>query len=68
MTINLLTKKQAAEALGMSIVSIDRLRRCGRLNSRRVGAGNARGNVRFTEQDILDFLERSSTRPEKPTA
>jgi excisionase family DNA binding protein len=58
---NLFDKRQAGAALGISTVSIDRLRRSGKLPYRKFG-----GLIRFTEQDIQDFIEQSSVKTESP--
>jgi len=48
-------KSHAAELLGVSIVTLDRLRAKGQIPFRQIG-----GLVKFTEADILLYLERSS--------
>jgi excisionase family DNA binding protein len=59
MSVILLTKKEAAEVLGLSTVTVDRLRNSGSLGFRKFG-----GLIRFTEQDIQEFIEQSSVKPE----
>jgi excisionase family DNA binding protein len=54
MSLELLTKKQAAEILLISPVTLDRLRKSGSLNFRQIGA-----HVRFLPQDLEEFLDRS---------
>jgi excisionase family DNA binding protein len=49
------TKKEAAEHLGCSVVTIDKLRRQGKLPCHKVGA-----LVKFTEEDFTDFIQRSA--------
>ena len=53
--LNNFTKKQAADMLGLSTVTIDRLRKSGELPYRRFG-----GQVRFTNNDIEIFISRSA--------
>jgi len=50
----LLNKQQAAEMLGIKPVTIDRLRKSGKLKYRQIGV-----QVRFLEKDITDFIEKS---------
>ncbi|MDR0448031.1 MAG: helix-turn-helix domain-containing protein [Treponema sp.] len=45
-------KKAAAKALHISVVSLDRQRKAGKLPCRRIG-----GQVFFTESDLNTFLE-----------
>jgi predicted DNA-binding transcriptional regulator AlpA len=51
----LLNKKAAAQALGVSPVTVDRLRRSGSLPYRKIGS-----MVRFIPADIDDFIQRSA--------
>ena len=51
---NYLDKKIVAETLGISIVSVDRLRKSGKLPYRQVG-----GLVKFLPQDLEIFSKRS---------
>jgi excisionase family DNA binding protein len=48
----LLDKKKAAEALGLSVVSVDRLRKAGKLPYRQIG-----GLVKFCQDDIDRYVE-----------
>jgi len=50
----LLNKQQAAEILGIAPVTVDRLRKSGKLKYRQIGA-----KIRFLEKDITDFIEKS---------
>ncbi|MDR1287108.1 MAG: helix-turn-helix domain-containing protein [Treponema sp.] len=49
------TKKEAAEQLGCSVVTVDKLRRQGKLPCHKVGA-----LVKFTPEDIDAFLQRAA--------
>ena len=49
----LFSRKTAAGMLGVSVVTLDRLRKTGILNFRQVG-----GFVRFLPKDIDDYLEK----------
>jgi excisionase family DNA binding protein len=55
--MTLLDKRQAADALGVSPVTVDRLRRSGKLLCRKIG-----GLVRFIPEDLDDFIRASSSR------
>jgi excisionase family DNA binding protein len=52
--MTLLNKKAAADALGVSTATLDRLRRSGRLPYRKVG-----GLIRFLPEDIESFVRMS---------
>jgi excisionase family DNA binding protein len=52
----LMTKQVAAEILGVSTVTLDRFRMAGKIRYRKFGH-----LVRFTEEDIQDFIETSAT-------
>ena len=52
----LFDKKTAATALGISTVTLDRLRKDGSLPYRQIG-----GLVRFTPEDLSKYLEHSLT-------
>ncbi|MDR0587283.1 MAG: helix-turn-helix domain-containing protein [Treponema sp.] len=58
--MTLFTKKQAAERLGCSTVTIDKLRRLGKLPCHKIGA-----LVKFTQEDIDEFVERSAVPAQK---
>ena len=47
----LLNKKEASQELGISISSLDRLRKSGYLREKRIGGG-----VFFTLDEIVDFI------------
>jgi excisionase family DNA binding protein len=49
------TKGEIAAKLGVSTITVDRLRRRGLLPYRRIG-----GTVRFTENDLNTFIERTA--------
>jgi excisionase family DNA binding protein len=59
----LFDKKQAAEALGISTVSVDRLRQEGKLPYRKIGH-----LVRFIPEDIENFISKSVGTPWTPKA
>jgi excisionase family DNA binding protein len=60
----LFTKREVAERLGCSTVTVDKLRRLGKLPYRKIGA-----LVKFTEADLSAFLDRSAVpAPEQPGA
>jgi excisionase family DNA binding protein len=61
MVLELLTKQQVAEALGVSTVTLDRLRQIGDLHCRRIG-----GRVRFTPEDVKSYIERAESGPWVP--
>jgi excisionase family DNA binding protein len=48
------TEAVAAEALGISIDTLQRLRRAGRIGFKRIGQG--RGRIRYTESHLNDYL------------
>lgn len=50
------SEAEAAAALGVSIDTLQRVRRAGKIRFRRLGTG--RGRIRYTEADLLDYLER----------
>jgi excisionase family DNA binding protein len=54
----LLTKKQAGEVLKISPVTIDRLRKTGKIGFRKIGV-----KVFFTEDDIEKFIGNSLVPP-----
>jgi len=58
MDIELLNKKKTAAILGISTVTLDRLRRLGLLPYRQVGC-----QIRFTPEDIKTYLDRAAGRP-----
>lgn len=49
---SLLTKQEAAQELGISKVTIDRLRKSGKLNAKKIGGG-----IFFTVNEIASFIE-----------
>jgi excisionase family DNA binding protein len=51
----LFDKRQAAAALGISTVSVDRLRKLGKLPFRRFG-----GLIKFTQEDIETFIRNAA--------
>ncbi len=53
----LLTEREAAEVFGVSVDTIRRLRRTGKIAHTRIG-----GRIRYTEDHLLTYLERE-TRP-----
>jgi excisionase family DNA binding protein len=55
--MTLLDKRQAADALGVSSVTVDRLRRSGKLLCRKIG-----GLVRFIPEDLDDFIRAAASR------
>ena len=52
---NLFDKKKAAEMLGISPVTLDRLRQRGQLPYRTIG-----NQIRFLESDLFSFIENST--------
>jgi excisionase family DNA binding protein len=50
----LLNKKEAANILNISVVTVDRLRKEGKLRYRQIG-----NCIRFSLNDIEDFIEKS---------
>src|SRR2546430_5558388 len=50
----LYTEKQVAKYLGIGIHSVQRLRRCGKLRSVKVGASR-----RYTPQHVVEYLQQS---------
>jgi excisionase family DNA binding protein len=59
--MTLLDKKQAAETLGVSPVTVDRLRQSGKLPYRKIG-----GLVRFIPEDLDDFIRASASTNRDP--
>lgn len=64
--LQLLTPKDVAKALGVSIMTVRRYVKLGTLESVRIG-----GQLRFTERQLADFVKRSekqtkARRKEKP--
>jgi hypothetical protein len=57
----LLTKSECAKALGLSVVSLDRLRLTGKIHARKFGH-----LVRFTPEDIQAFIDNSIETVAKP--
>ncbi len=57
MTPNLLTKKEAAERLRISVRSLDRLRSQGQLRTVQV-----RGAVRITDAEVERFIVRNTSK------
>jgi hypothetical protein len=55
MNAGLMSKADVAKFLGLSIVSIDRLRKKGLLPFRQIS-----GLIRFTEKDLNTFVERAA--------
>lgn len=51
----LIDKKDAALKLGISPITLDRLRQCGKLPYRRIG-----NQVRFLESDLETFIQNST--------
>ena len=51
----LLNKKEASRELGISISTLDRLRKSGYLREKRIGGG-----VFFTVDEIVDFIGRAN--------
>ena len=49
---SLLSKKEAAQELGISQSSLDRLRKCGEINSKKIG-----GLICFSISEIASFIE-----------
>ena len=64
----MLTVKQVAERLTVSASCIYQLVETGRLSHHRIGVG--RGAIRFTEEDVDEFLaqSREEMRTESPPA
>jgi excisionase family DNA binding protein len=62
MSAPLLTRREAAAALGISPVTVDRLRKCGKLTYRVIG----NRLVRFLEADLETYLEKAATTGAKP--
>lgn len=60
--MNLLTRQQAAERLGMSVWTLDAERRCGKLAYIQRKPG---GKVWITDQAIAEYLARA-THPAQP--
>jgi excisionase family DNA binding protein len=54
--LELLNKKQAATELGVSTVTLDRLRKSGRLQFRKIGS-----QIRFLPEDLDAFIANSLT-------
>jgi predicted site-specific integrase-resolvase len=50
----LINKKDAAKILGISIVTLDRLRKSGKLSYRKIGSF-----IKFTPGDIDEFIKKS---------
>ena len=50
--INVFNKKAAAKILGISIETLDRYRKNGKLPHRKIG-----DRILFTEKDLTDFIE-----------
>jgi excisionase family DNA binding protein len=59
--MTLLDKKQAATALGVSPVTVDRLRQSGKLSYRKIG-----GLVRFIPEDLDDFIRAAASTNREP--
>ena len=55
--VTILNKHEAADILGVSSETIDRLRRSGALPYRKIGA-----LVRFLDSDIQEFIENSKVK------
>ena len=49
------TEKEAAEALGFSVDTLQRMRAAGKIRYRRLG--NGRGRIRYTQFDLEHYLE-----------
>ena len=49
---SLLNKKETADEIGVSVATIDRLRKSGQLRSKKIGGG-----IFFTINEIASFLE-----------
>ena len=60
--MNLLTRQQAADRLGISVWTLDAERRCGKLAFIQ---RKANGKVLISEDAIREYLARSSRRSEK---
>jgi excisionase family DNA binding protein len=58
----LFTKQEAARRLGCSVVTVDKLRRSGDLPCHKIGA-----LVKFTDEDLTVFLQRSAVPCAKPS-
>ena len=56
MNLSLIDKKTAATLLGVSVVTVDRLRKDGSLPYRQIG-----GLIRFTPEDISNCVNNSLT-------
>ena len=52
---SLLDKKRASQMLGISTITLDRLRQRGELPYRSIGR-----QVRFLESDIISFIDKST--------
>lgn len=57
MTTKLLTKREAADRLSVSVRSLDRLRSVGAIRTVRV-----RGSVRITESEIEKFVTKNTAK------
>jgi excisionase family DNA binding protein len=57
MTTRLLTKREAADRLSVSVRSLDRLRSVGAIRTVRV-----RGSVRITEAEIEKFIQKHTAK------
>jgi excisionase family DNA binding protein len=55
------SKQEAAERLGCSVVTVDKLRRKGELSFHKVGA-----LIKFTEKDIEEYIARSAVTARHP--
>lgn len=62
MTASLLTKREAADRLRISMRTLDRLRSVGALRSVKV-----RSSVRFTEGEIERFIHKNTAKTVNPT-
>ena len=61
----MLTVKQVAERLNVSASCVYQLVETGRLSHHRIGVG--RGAIRFSEQDVTDFLSESRSQSRNAT-
>lgn len=52
----LFSEREAAASLGLSVDTMQRARAAGRIRFKRLG--NGKGRIRYTESDLLDYLER----------
>lgn len=59
--MDLLTKREVASALGVSIATIDRLTRTGELHSIKIGK-HVKSPVRYDPVDVRDFVESRRNR------